>query len=249
MAISDRTRKLLWGRSGGACAICQARLTADPTHADDRHSVLGEECHITARSPGGPRYLPRLSTLLDEYENLILLCPTHHKLIDDQPAEYTADKIRQIKSSHEAQVAQTRKTRPGLLRSRWIVPQDLRVDLIQVHTGAQILELMSRTLAYHFHEVEAHTLEEAELQGEFLQDLADFGDIYEEIGPANQIREKFEMTQRLADMGQAGFLVLTGQYNRTLEIDGHRETFPTAIVKIVRSADLLADGGDLPTES
>jgi hypothetical protein len=95
-------------------------------------------------------------------------------------------------------------------------------------------------LAYHFHETESSDEHEVELQAELLQDLADFGDIYDDIGPANQAREKFRMTERLGELAQAGFEVFVGEYNRTLEIDGARNTFPTAIVKIVHERDVSA---------
>jgi hypothetical protein len=72
----------LWGRAGDRCAICKAPLTADPAHADDRHAVLGAECHIVARSADGPRAGGLTPELIDEYDNLILLCPTDHKRID-----------------------------------------------------------------------------------------------------------------------------------------------------------------------
>ena len=59
MAISEKTRKLLWGRSGNRCAICRVELTTTETE-DKGKVVIGDECHINARNPGGPRYDPTL---------------------------------------------------------------------------------------------------------------------------------------------------------------------------------------------
>ncbi len=34
-------------------------------------------------------------------DNLILFCPTHHKLVDDQPNEYTVENLQKFKYDHE----------------------------------------------------------------------------------------------------------------------------------------------------
>ena len=89
MGISDKTRKILWAKSGNRCAFCRQKLVVDETELDIE-SVTGEECHICAKSSDGPRY----EITLNEYEinnidNLILLCSSHHKLVDDQVETYT----------------------------------------------------------------------------------------------------------------------------------------------------------------
>jgi hypothetical protein len=38
---------------------------------------------------------------VDRYENLILLCKVHHKLVDDQPDKFTVQILREMKRSHE----------------------------------------------------------------------------------------------------------------------------------------------------
>jgi hypothetical protein len=68
-------------------------------------SLIGEEAHIVARNLNGPRGESRLSSeQRDSYSNLILLCPTHHSIVDDLPngpIEYPAERLQQIKASHE----------------------------------------------------------------------------------------------------------------------------------------------------
>lgn len=103
MAISLKTHKLLWGRSGSKCAMpdCRHDLIADETETDDE-SVIGDEAHIVAKSPDGPRGESTLTAeQRDQYDNLILLCRTHHKIIDEQPNFYTVDKLKEIKRQHE----------------------------------------------------------------------------------------------------------------------------------------------------
>lgn len=103
MAISDRDRKLLWGQSGFQCAICKVRLAEDATNLDEA-SLIGEECHIVAQSPEGPRGSHRDGVEIDSYENLILLCRNHHKTIDDQTNRFSVETLRLLKQAHEALV-------------------------------------------------------------------------------------------------------------------------------------------------
>lgn len=100
MAITLKTHKMLWGRSGNHCSICRQELVLDPTETDDE-SLIGEECHIVAEKKDGPRGESDLDELKrDKYDNLILLCRNHHKMIDDQVIEYSVDKLNEIKATH-----------------------------------------------------------------------------------------------------------------------------------------------------
>lgn len=93
---------MLWGRSGNKCAFpdCRIVLIEDETETDDE-SIIGDEAHIVARELNGPRGQSSLtSEQIDKYDNLILLCKNHHKLIDDQPNEYTIATLQQMKRQH-----------------------------------------------------------------------------------------------------------------------------------------------------
>ena len=100
---------MLWGRAGNRCVKpdCRIELVMDASEADDE-SLIGEECHIVARSPDGPRgdaSFPKEK--IDKYDNLVLMCSIHHKLIDDQPSFYTVEKLKEIKSIHEKWVRES----------------------------------------------------------------------------------------------------------------------------------------------
>lgn len=102
MGISLKTQKMLWGRAASICAFtdCKKELVMDATETDDE-SLVGEACHIVARSEDGPRGKSDLNAeQRDKYNNLILLCNVHHKLIDDQENEYTIEKLNTIKNEH-----------------------------------------------------------------------------------------------------------------------------------------------------
>lgn len=61
--------------------------------------------HIVASSPNGPRGDEKRSyELSDKLENLMLLCPTHHKLIDDNEKDYPENKLINMKKDHEKRI-------------------------------------------------------------------------------------------------------------------------------------------------
>jgi hypothetical protein len=74
-------------------------------------TVTGEICHNQAKSKGGPRY--NASFPIKErhaFENLILFCGHHHKIIDAQPEIYTTETLIELKGVHESAVGRPEKT-------------------------------------------------------------------------------------------------------------------------------------------
>lgn len=103
MSVSEKTKIMLWGRSVYRCNYpdCRCRLFVDETRTDDP-TLIGEICHIVARQEAGPRGESTLTTeQRDRYANLILLCRNHHKIIDDNPDEYSVEVLHTMKEQHE----------------------------------------------------------------------------------------------------------------------------------------------------
>lgn len=93
---------MLWGRAANRCAFpdCQIELVMDETETDDQ-SIVGDEAHIIAQEPEGPRGYPNFpKDKIDKYDNLILLCKIHHKLVDDQCIYYSVDTLLKMKNDH-----------------------------------------------------------------------------------------------------------------------------------------------------
>ena len=104
MAISDKTRKLLWANSGNRCALCGRALT-HTQQSGDPAAVIGDECHIISSASNGPRYDPFFEDDPDAYDNLLLLCSSDHRLVDVQVGTYSVEKLKQLKANHELTVA------------------------------------------------------------------------------------------------------------------------------------------------
>ena len=100
---SNTTIKVLFALSGNQCAHpnCKNALIEPATEVSDA-LVSGQICHIYAINPDGPRGKGGLTDReLNAPENLLLLCPYHHRVVDGQDETYPAEKLRKWKQRHE----------------------------------------------------------------------------------------------------------------------------------------------------
>ena len=107
---SQKTLKVLFGLSGNQCAHpeCENTVIEAATEQSDAH-VVTQICHIYAINVDGPRGKVGLTNEeLNSPENLILLCPNHHVVVDGQPETYPAEMLKQWKQEHEAKVIENR---------------------------------------------------------------------------------------------------------------------------------------------
>lgn len=103
--ISADTTLRLWVLAGGRCEYCNSYLLEDEFSG---HTVnLGERAHIVGASdsPRSPRGDDELAS--DErqnVDNLMLMCGTHHRVIDSLIEEHTVAGLREMKRRHEARI-------------------------------------------------------------------------------------------------------------------------------------------------
>lgn len=129
--LSLKEWKLLAFASGNRCAFPKCdRFLSIPSESDEDGVVLGAAAHIVAASRQGPRGDVEIS---DEdrdksARNRILLCPEHHKLIDERPRTYTPQVLATMKRNHERKHTQpdARAGKPVL------VTETLRSSLLPI---------------------------------------------------------------------------------------------------------------------
>ena len=117
MPISEKDIKLLWGRAASICSFpgCRQKLTQDKSVVSGSFP-LGEQAHIVGEKEVSPRGKSPLSQdERDSYLNRILLCPTHHKLIDNNQEDYPVEKLHMMKAVHELWVEQQTLHSPSQL--------------------------------------------------------------------------------------------------------------------------------------
>jgi len=66
--------------------------------------MISQIAHIRADSQGGPRFdSAQTEGERRAFENLIVMCPNHHTLIDKVPEQYPVEDLIEMKRQHEAQ--------------------------------------------------------------------------------------------------------------------------------------------------
>jgi hypothetical protein len=101
-------RSSLAHRAGFSCANpnCRASTAGPSEESELARSDVGVASHITAASPGGPRYDASLSQSdRTSIDNGVWLCQVCAKKIDDDFVTYPADLLRRWKSEVEADAA------------------------------------------------------------------------------------------------------------------------------------------------
>src|SRR5690242_6907672 len=94
-----KTIERLFFLTGNRCAFpkCMQPLV------DEAGNLVAEVCHICGDKPGSQRYDAGQSEEERRgYDNLIVLCPTHHAIVDNDPVRYNPDVLRIMKRRHEA---------------------------------------------------------------------------------------------------------------------------------------------------
>jgi hypothetical protein len=113
MAISEVDAKILWAKAGGRCSYPECNIDLIPLLEESGNVILGEMAHIIAHRPDGPRGQAGDRENIDQYPNLILLCPTHHTMIDKGSKDFPPASLRSWKSLHENRISQAMEDLPS----------------------------------------------------------------------------------------------------------------------------------------
>ena len=115
-SITDKNKYLLWVKSGGRCQYrgCNRSLTQDIL--TKRNFNQAYIAHIVADVPGGPRGdVVRSPLLSDNISNLMLLCDTHHRLIDRADVDGNSETLLlAMKKEHEDRIENVTAIAPNM---------------------------------------------------------------------------------------------------------------------------------------
>lgn len=94
------TQKRLFAVSGNRCAFRNCR---QPLVDESGGKVTARICHIKGNKPMSKRYdTSQPEEERQGFDNLILMCPVHHDVIDADDATFTVEILRTLKAEHEA---------------------------------------------------------------------------------------------------------------------------------------------------
>lgn len=108
--ISPKDYKLLYSKSAGRCNICEEKVFQKTKDGND-YTHFGEMAHNTpfSNDPRAPRAEAKTKKIDEDntdnsYSNLILLCPNHHRIVDQDTKYYDVKKLNEIKKNFEDRV-------------------------------------------------------------------------------------------------------------------------------------------------
>lgn len=134
--MKQTTVKRLYAVSGNRCAFPRCRQALV-----QKGVVVGEMCHIKGKK-GGPRYDKTQSKDEREaYENFILMCSIHHKIIDTDVGAYPEEKLYNMKQRHERRQEQLSRTLAG--GRRWRLTDNQAAQFTKTLNITYTAEVMS----------------------------------------------------------------------------------------------------------
>jgi len=167
----------------------------------------------------GPRHeVPFPADAWDALDNLILLCATHHKMIDDQFETYTPSVLRSIKQNHESWVETKLRDDPAPppVRIRR-VRQNIPAHLLRITSGKDLMGIASGSSAHYFDHDSDLSDDEVELVGEFVQEITDWMDLSSDLEPIQRVRTAKRVQDLIQNLEASGFFVFAATEAQVLE--------------------------------
>ena len=234
MTISDKDRKILWGESANRCCYCKEELVIDES-VQDPHSVVGEECHIYGKKPNSARYSKSYpKDHLDKYENFILLCNIHHKLVDDQPNKHTVEYLKKLKSNHENWIKSTLKL-VETKKADWSFH-----FLSRIQTGRKLMLQLSGIHSGIFDYDEPSDQSEADALSEFMTEVQDTADVGDDVELGEKAKWEWRISEQIRKLEDYNFLVFAKRYTHTVKVG--KRTVSDWEIGILKVAKVGASG-------
>jgi hypothetical protein len=165
-SYSDRTLKVLYGKSGNQCAFpdCSIELI------NNNNAANSNIAHIEAANEGGPRYNSSMTNEeRNDQANLILLCPSHHRVTDNESI-YTVEVLKKMREDHEKKVQTSTnpiQSRPTVLADliKYIASSDIEYSAEKSLPSFDIDEKITYNKVIRYrHIIEEYAVYQAELQ-------------------------------------------------------------------------------------
>lgn len=136
MPAGDAAKWTLYRAALGLCSMPQCRQ--DLTYYATQPLHGGQAAHIRGEKPGTARHDSAYGPV-NEYENLILLCPNHHDEIDTDRDRWTVPALEAMKSEHEAFCRFLKETGSTVWRERFLTVDYLNLPRLLALPGAKAI--------------------------------------------------------------------------------------------------------------
>lgn len=235
MAITDKTRKTLWARSGNKCSICKTDLVRLKSEKD-ASVIVGEECHIISEKPNGPRHQELPDFNYDSEDNLLLLCANCHKVVDENVAYYTKDRLVETKKAHEEFI----RTRIEAKDSNNLFPEFDGVTVLpKINSGKELYNILCSAMAMEYDFEDTRDLEENVFIAGISQELNDFLDFLSmesEMGP--KVATVNQLNNILNSIEEKGFVLFGEQRKRKMKFgDNLYDNWDVAVLYLMKNSN------------
>lgn len=103
--VDSKVKILLFVLAGGRCQFDGCPHYLIEHHLTHKRGLFAQMAHIVAFSKKGPRgNVTDRPEDINNVDNLMLLCPTCHKLIDDNPLEHPREQLEAFKKDNEERI-------------------------------------------------------------------------------------------------------------------------------------------------
>jgi 5-methylcytosine-specific restriction endonuclease McrA len=232
MSITDKTRKILWARSGNKCTLCKSNLV---TLKSEPYTpiVVGEECHIISEAPNGPRHELLYNYNYDNYENLLLLCSNCHKVVDEQANYFTKPRLKEIKNNHEEEIRATlEKSDPNNL---FKTVEEITI-LPKIKSGKELLNLLDECMALETDYEDTRDNEEVEFIASTMQTFIDYNDFLSmQSEPGPKISTIIELNSLLHDVEEKGFAIFGERKKKRIKFgNGSSDIWNVSLIYLMK---------------
>ena len=107
----------------------------------------------------------------------------------------------------------------------------------RLQTSGEIAKILSWAESYQYDNPEPANEAEAELFGSFLQNIFDWGECWDDMGPYDRLKAQYSISEELRILEEAGFAVFGALLKVPFESMGKVVPLRTGVVNIVRVDD------------
>jgi hypothetical protein len=135
-ALDPLKRLLLCVHAGGRCEFdgCNAYLFRH--HVTLKKANFSEAAHIVAFKPDGPRGRSgRRPADINDLDNLMLLCPQCHKLIDEHADEFSRETLEKYKREHERRIFRLTESKPDQKTTVLVLKSRIAGQIVEISRG------------------------------------------------------------------------------------------------------------------
>jgi len=215
MAPGATTRRILWARAAGRCAICRSPLVLAPGQDPPEGAGPRKQGSIVRLSESAG----------DRYDNLILLCRDHQGMASSSSGAaapgHAPAHLRGVKARHEEWVRRSELADHPTDSAVRYDPRCQGVTLLpRVDSGRELAGLLEGVHSLQYDREEPGTAGEAKLVEGFLQYIRSITEVWKEYDPEEKNRAASHLEDQIAGLDRGGLLLFALRYSTEAGVAG-----------------------------